>query len=129
MLTLESKFSDYFALIKGIACPPAVEAQGKIKSDLTIGDVFAGYRDDPNFNDEWGAWCLNTVGKELDEKIRLMIVNKVTKPETAKYLLVECSHLTETEVGILQKKTEGKLPTFEKEIRTGVVTLCSAKVG
>jgi len=119
MLTLESKFSDYFALIKGIACPPAVEAQGKIKSDLTIGDVFAGYRDDPNFNDEWGAWCLNTVGKELDEKIRLMIVNKVTKPETAKYLLVECSHLTETEVGILQKKTEGNSRRLRK--RYGLV--------
>jgi hypothetical protein len=123
MLTLESKFADYFALIKGVACEDAVNPQSKIASDKTIGDVFAGYRDDPHFNDEWGAWCLNTVGKELDEKIRLMIVNKVTKPETAKYLLVECPHLTEDEIGILKKKIEGKLPTVEKEIRDGIVSL------
>jgi hypothetical protein len=126
MLTLKSKFADYFALIKGIACEDAVAPQSKIKPDLTIGEVFAGYRDDPHFNDEWGAWCLNTVGKELDDKIRLMIVNKVTKPETAKYLLVECSHLTENEIGILKKKIEGKLPTVEKEIRDGIVSLKAA---
>lgn len=127
MLTLESKFSEYFDLIKGIACEDAVSPQSKIKPDLTIGDVFAGYRDDPGFNDEWGAWCLNTVGKELDEKIRLMIVNKVSKPETAKYLLTECSHLTEAEVGILKKKCEGKLPTFEKEMRDGVISISAVK--
>ena len=98
MLTLESKFADYFNLIKGIACEDAVTPQSKIESGKTIGEVFAEYRDDPKFNDEWGAWCLNTMGKELDEKIRLMIVNKVSKPETAKYLLTECSHLTETEI-------------------------------
>lgn len=127
MLTLDSKFSEYFDLIKGIACSDAVTPQSKIKPGLTIGEVFAGYRDDPNFNDEWGAWCLNTVGKELDEKIRLMIVNKVSKPETAKYLLTECSHLTEAEVGILKKKCEGKLPTFEKEIRDGIVSISAVK--
>jgi len=127
MLTLDSKFADYFNLIKGIACDDAVSPQSKIASDKTIGEVFAGYRDDPNFNDEWGAWCLNTVGKELDEKIRLMIVNKVTKPETAKYLLVECSHLTENEIGILKKKIEGKLPTFEKEIRDRIVSIAAVK--
>jgi len=127
MLTLDSKFADYFNLIKGIACDDAVSPQSKIASDKTIGEVFAGYRDDPNFNDEWGAWCLNTVGKELDEKIRLMIVNKVTKPETAKYLLVECPHLTENEIGILKKKIEGKLPTFEKEIRDRIVSIAAVK--
>jgi citrate lyase beta subunit len=126
MLTLKSKFADYFNLIKGIACEDAVAPQSKIASEKTIGEVFAGYRDDPDFNDEWGAWCLNTVGKELDEKIRLMIVNKVTKPETAKFLLVECSHLTENEIGILKKKIEGKLPTVEKEIRDGIVSLKAA---
>ena len=126
MLTLDSKFSEYFDLIKGIACSDAVTPQSKIKPDLTIGEVFAEYRDDPNFNDEWGAWCLNTMGKELDDKIRLMIVEKVTKPETAKYLLVECSHLTEAEIGILKKKTEGKMPTFEKELSIGVVSIKAA---
>ena len=127
MLTLESKFADYFNLIKGIACEDAVTPQSKIESGKTIGEVFAEYRDDPKFNDEWGAWCLNTMGKELDEKIRLMIVNKVSKPETAKYLLTECSHLTETEIGILKKVCEGKMPTFEKELSTGVVSIKAAK--
>jgi len=126
MLTLDSKFSEYFDLIKGIACLDAVTPQSKIKEGLTIGEVFAGYRDDPKFNDEWGAWCLNTVGKELDEKIRLMIVNKVYKPETAKYLLVECPHLTEAEIGILKAKIDGKMPTVEKELSIGVVSIKAA---
>jgi hypothetical protein len=126
MLTLDSKFSDYFTLIKGIACEDAVNPQSKIKPDLTIGEVFAEYRDDPNFNDEWGAWCLDTVGKELDEKIRLMIVNKVSTPILAARLLLDCDHLTENEISILKKKYEGKLPTVEKEIRDGVVSLKTA---
>lgn len=125
MLTLDSKFADYFNLIKGIACEDAVGSQSKIKPDLTIGEVFAGYRDDPHFNDEWGAWCLDTVGKELDDKIRLMIVNKVTKPETAKYLLVECPHLTETEIALLKAKIKGKMPTVEKEICDGIISIAA----
>jgi hypothetical protein len=67
------------------------------------------------------------MGKELDDKIRLMIVEKVTKPETAKYLLVECSHLTEAEIGILKKKIEGKMPTVEKEIRDGLISIAAVK--
>ena len=70
MLTLDSKFSDYFALIKGIACEDAVAPQSKIKPDLTIGEVFAGYRDDPNFNEGWAVWCLETMGLELGPEIR-----------------------------------------------------------
>jgi hypothetical protein len=41
----------------------------------------------------------------------------------------KCDFLTTAEHATLLSKYEGKLPTAEKEIRTGVVTLCSAKVG
>ncbi len=68
MLTLESKFSEYFDLIKGIACEDAVAPQSELLAknpDLTIGDVFSVYRDDPEFDEGWGAWCLEEMGKEL----------------------------------------------------------------
>ena len=34
MLTLDSKFADYFKLIQGIACSDAVEPQSKIEADI-----------------------------------------------------------------------------------------------
>lgn len=118
MLTLESKFADYFALIKGIACEDAVAPQSKIKPDLTIGEVFAGYRDDPNFEEGWGAWCLETVGLELGEDIRLMIINKMKSPMKCFKLSLKCPFLSEKESTLLKGKYEG-----DKDVARTVICL------
>ena len=118
MLTLESKFADYFALIKGIACEDAVAPQSKIKEGLTIGEVFAGYRDDPNFEEGWGVWCLETVGMELGEDIRLMIINKIKSPMKCFKLSLKCPFLSEKESTLLKGKYEG-----DKDVARALVCL------
>jgi hypothetical protein len=118
MLTLKSKFADYFALIKGIACEDAVNPQSKIASDLTIGEVFAGYRDDPNFNEGWAVWCLETVGLELGEDIRLMIINKMKSPMKCLKLSLKCPFLSEKESTLLKGKYEG-----DKDVARTVICL------
>ena len=57
-----------------------------------------------------------------------MIINKIKKPENALHLVRECEFLSAEEVTLLKKKFEGKMPTAEKEIKTGVVTLACDRV-
>jgi hypothetical protein len=118
MLTLKSKFSDYFNLIKGIACEDAVAPQSKIKPDLTIGEVFAGYRDDPNFNEGWAVWCLETMGLELGPEIREMIINKIKSPLRCFKLSLKCPFLSEKESTLLKGKYEG-----DKDVARTVICL------
>ena len=118
MLTLESKFADYFNLIKGIACEDAVAPQSKIAPDKTIGEVFAEYRDDPNFEDGWGAWCLEEMGKELGSDIRLMIINKIKSPLKCFKLFLKCPFLSEKEITLLKGKYEG-----DKDVARAVICL------
>lgn len=118
MLTLESKFADYFKLIQGIACEDAVAPQSKIESGKTIGEVFAGYRDDPNFEEGWGVWCLETVGMELGEDIRLMIINKIKSPMKCFKLSLKCPFLSEKESTLLKGKYEG-----DKDVARALICL------
>jgi hypothetical protein len=118
MLTLKSKFADYFNLIKGIACEDAVAPQSKIKPDLTIGEVFAGYRDDPNFNEGWAVWCLETMGLELGPEIREMIINKIKSPLRCFKLSLKCPFLSEKESALLKGKYEG-----DKDVARAVICL------
>ena len=118
MLTLESKFSEYFNLIKGIACEDAVAPQSKIKSDKTIGEVFAKYRDDPNFNEGWAFWCLETMGLELGSDIREMIINKIKSPLKCFKLSLKCPFLSEKEITLLKGKYEG-----DKDVTRAMICL------
>jgi hypothetical protein len=131
MLTLESKFSDYFKLVMSIACSDAVKQyEGIVTKDdtLTIAQVFKDFNDDPNLNEGWCEWALCTVGKELGEDVRTMIINRIKDPMMCLQLLTKCDFLTEAEHTLLKAKYAGKLPTAEKEIATGKVVLMSAKV-
>ena len=118
MLTLDSKFSEYFELIKGIACSDAVTPQSKIGKNKTIGEVFAVYRDDANFNESWAAWCLETVGMELGSDIREMIINKIKSPMKCFKLSLKCPFLSEKESTLLKGKYEG-----DKDVARTVICL------
>jgi len=118
MLTLESKFADYFNLIKGIACEDAVAPQSKIAPEKTIGEVFAEYRDDPNFEDGWAFWCLEEMGKELGSDIREMIINKIKSPLKCFKLFLKCPFLSEKEITLLKGKYEG-----DKDVARAVICL------
>jgi hypothetical protein len=118
MLTLKSKFADYFNLIKGIACEDAVAPQSKIASEKTIGEVFAEYRDDPNFNEGWAVWCLETMGLELGPEIREMIINKIKSPLRCFKLSLKCPFLSEKESALLKGKYEG-----DKDVARAVICL------
>lgn len=127
MLTLESKFSDYVeALRKAGACEPVVAIHDKMvkkNPDLTVGDVYKTFYDDPSLEQGWAYWVLELMGKELDLKIREIAINKLKDPMLCLQLLTKCDFLTEAEHILLKAKYAGKLPTAEKEIRDVVVVL------
>ena len=118
MLTLDSRFTEYFNLIKGIACEDAVSPQSKIKSDKTIGEVFSGYRDDPEFDEGWAVWCLEIMGLELGPDIREMIINKIKSPLKCFKLSLKCPFLNEKDITLLQGKYEG-----DKDVARAVICL------
>jgi hypothetical protein len=139
MLTLDSKFADFIALCakngacsaKGEAIPVMEEADKGVgmPSGGTCAKGFTLYRDGEKFPESWAYWVIEKVGKELDEKCRRYFIDKITDPMGALQLLTRCDFLSEAEHTLLKAKYERKLPTAEKEIRTGAITLCSAKVG
>ena len=68
-------------------------------------------------------------GKELDEEVRKGFIDKIKDPMTACQVFIKCAQvLTEAEDILLKSKYEGKLPTAEKELRTGVVCRATAEV-
>lgn len=133
MLTLESKFSDYVeALRKAGACEPVVAIHDEMlkkNPDLTVGDVYRTFSEDPKFEEGWAYWVLELMGKELDVKVREIAIAKIKNEMTAFKLDLKCSNfLTTAEKATVIAKYEGKLPTAEKELRDGVVTRATAEV-
>jgi hypothetical protein len=134
MLTLDSKFSEFISLCalngacsgKGDAIPTMEEANkgfGMV-ADGTCKDGFELYLNSA-FPESWAQWVLENVGKEMDEKCREYFVKKIKEPMGALQILTRVD-FSSAEQTVLKKVYEGKLPTAEKEIRDGIVSLKAA---
>jgi hypothetical protein len=120
MLTLESKYSEFIDLVMGKnACTRAVDMitevdkarEGgetlevgltkSIETDLkTVGSQVVN---------ETTLWCLKTVGKELDKKVREILLNTITSPVIAMKVKTLCSYLTSEEITFLDGVYKGKI--------------------
>jgi len=132
MLTLESKFSDFIELcISKGACSqeggavPWMQAVAKT-GVTTFGDALLVYAKDEKIPEGWNSWVLEKLGKDLDDKCRQFFIDKIKTEMSALQLRISCDCFTATEHATLLSKYEGKLPTAEKEIIEGKVTLMSA---
>ena len=136
MLTLESKFAEFIALcVKNGACSDKAEGVFAMKEavqgfgmpkDGTCKDGFELHLNDSRFPERWSSWVLDHVGKEMDEKCRKYFIDKISNPVDVLQLLIRRDFFTESEVALLKQKYSGKLPTAEKEIRDGIVSLKAA---
>jgi hypothetical protein len=120
MLTLKSKFSDYIEVLrKAGACEPVVAIHDdmvKKTPNLTVGEVYKTFSDDPNFNEGWAYWVLDLMGKELDVKIREIAINKIKDPMSCFKLLMKCDFLTTDERIILQGKYDDQNTDIAKAL-------------
>jgi hypothetical protein len=120
MLTLKSKFSDYVeALRKAGACADVVAIHDEMlkkNPDLTVGDVYKGFSDDPNFEDGWAYWVLELMGKELDVKIREIAINKIKDPFMCLRLAYQCPYFSESEILLLKSKYDAENADIAKAI-------------
>ena len=134
MLTLDSKFSEFISLCslngacseKGAAIPTMEEANkgfGMV-ADGTCKDGFELYLTG-KFPESWAHWVLEKVGKEMDDKCREYFVKKIKEPMAALQLLTRV-YFSSAEQTTLKAVYEGKLPTAEKELTDGVVSLKAA---
>lgn len=117
MLTLESKFSDYVeALRKAGACEPVVAIHDEMlkkNPDLTVGDVYRTFSEDPKFEEGWAYWVLELMGDELDTKIRKIAIGKITSPKIALTLMQISKIFTEEEITLLKAVYKGKLTSTD----------------
>lgn len=72
-------------------------------------------------NEGWAIWCLTVLGTELDAKVRISFLSKITNPMAAFQLYLRSKNLSDSEDTILEEKFKGKLPNAEKELRDGIV--------
>ena len=131
MLTLDSKFSEFISLCakngacsaKGEAIPVMEEADKGVGMPAggSCKDGFELYLNE-KFPVSWAEWVLDKVGKEMDDKCREYFVKKIKEPMAALQLLTRVD-FSSAEQTVLKKVYEGKLPTAEKEIADGVVSL------
>jgi hypothetical protein len=133
MLTLKSPYKEFAdILIKNNACSDAVPWLEKLSKEygelsyeearIQMADKFGEGKE----GEAWALWALITCGKEFDVDLRKVVITRIVTPTNALRLLIECDFLTEEEHIILKEKYAGKLPTAEKEILTGVVSLKTA---
>ena len=135
MLTLKSKFSEFISLCsKAGACAdkgeaiPVMEDANKgngMTADGTCEDGFKLYLSDTKFPEGWAYWVLDKVGKEMDEACRGYFISKIKDPIGSLHILAKVD-FTVSEQKILKANYEGKLPTAEKELRDGVVSIKTA---
>lgn len=111
MLTLESRFSEYVeALRKAGACAEVMAFHDEMiqkTPDMTVGDAYKIFYDDPKFEDGWCEWALNAIGRELDVNVRTIIINKIKSAIIALKVVKRCVFLTTEEITLLQDKYEG----------------------
>lgn len=135
MITMKSPFVEFIELCrKHDAC----EDQGAFRwmareieknKDITFGEAMKDYLVDETADASYSFWILEMAGKELDEEVRQGFIAKIKDPMTACQIFIKCGHvLTETEDILLKEKYEGKLPTAEKELRTGVICRTTVEV-
>lgn len=138
MLTLKDSFISFIELcLKNGACMDSGAVQtmnagyktmeAGITKGETIQEALEEYLKNKQMDSWWSRWVLTSVGKELDESVRWMFLQKIVgEPTLAMEIHLKCEYLTDKEEEFLASIYKGQLPNAEKELATGVVTTAKA---
>lgn len=128
MLTLESKFSEYCDLCTHAGACIGDGSGGdfnaallKENPDITMKDMMAKYPWS-SVNERWIVWVIQSFGKDIDPKLREIPISNIKDPMNCMMIYLKCDFLSDAEDMLLKSHIDGKLPTAEKELATGVVT-------
>jgi hypothetical protein len=136
MLTLKSKLTEFIALCKK---HEACDDQGALTfmnkclaldKEMTIAGLLKHYVEDKDGDARWSEWILSQAPAELDPEVRKIFISKITDTVSAfqTYIGEAAKVFTSEEDILLKAKFEGKLPTAEKQLLTGVVCRTTAEV-
>ena len=129
MLTLDNKYSEFINLVIGKnACTRAVDMIQEVDKSQEGGEILGDglsksmavdlkEQGEKVVNDT-SLWCLKTVGKELDVKVRAILLNGITLPATAIKTKFECNYLTVDEYSYLEKIYKDRMDDVNK------ITIC-----
>lgn len=122
MLTLDSKFADYVAVLKAAgACEEVMAFHDKMLAEnpsLTVGNVYKVFQADATFQDAWCMWAMQLIGMELGTDVRAIIIDKIKDPMVCLKLSLKCPFLSEKESTLLKGKYEG-----DKDVARALICL------
>lgn len=116
--TTTDEFTDKLKQLE--ACQKAI-AWCTEHSGLSVDQLLDDFQTDEEAEASWASWALRVLGDKISLDIRKKFIAKITNPMEACQLYVRLSWLTEEEDKLLYVKFQGKLPTAEKELATGIV--------
>jgi hypothetical protein len=132
MITLKSKFSDAYEVCRRLgACEENLvwgQELMKTNPEMLVDESLDILYNDKKAPEGWAAWIIIKGKGEIDEDVQNGFMRKIKDPMTALQLLLKCDHLTDEQDMVLKAKYEGKLPTAEKELRTGIVVIAKSKL-
>ena len=132
MITMKSKFSDAFEVCRRLgACKENLDwgkALMEKYPDLLVSESLKILKEDTKAPQLWSVWIVAKGKGEIDEEVQNGFMEKITDPMTALQLLLQADYLTEKQDKYLEKIYKGKLPTAEKELKTGVIKIAKAKL-
>ena len=96
---------------------------------LTLDEIFKSSltKEDKVLWELSSTWALKFL--DSSPELRLKFINNIMDPMVAFNIYISIENLTDEEDTLLKTKFEGKLPTAEKELRTGIVSRSKVGVG
>ena len=132
MITLKSKFKEAYDVCVSLeACEPALDwmrALLKKNPEISVGESLDLINSDEKADETWAVWNLFHAKGNLDEDVQNGFIRKIKTPMFALQVLLKCEFLTAEQDAVLEKIYKGKLPTAEKELRTGVITTAKSRL-
>ena len=132
MITMKSKFSDAYEVCRRLgACEENLkwgQALMKKYPDLLVAESLEILRKDEKAPQSWSVWIVAKGNGEIDEEVQNGFMKKITDPMTALQLLLQADYLTAKQDAFLENIYKGKLPTAEKELKTGVIKTAKSRL-
>lgn len=132
MITMKSKFKEAVdVLIRLGACGDNLEwcnALLKAKPEMLVPEALDALCKDEKAPQGWSVWIVAKGNGEIDTEVQNGFMKKITDPMTALQVLLQADYLTAEQDAVMEAIYKGKLPTAEKELRTGVITTAKARL-
>lgn len=89
--------------------------------NCTMEQMLLAFLEEGTGDQAWSVWALTNYYSEFDERIRELLIKKISDSMTAFSLYLELEELTDADDILLESIFKGKLPAAEKELEEKII--------